>query len=252
VLLGGGHSGQTNSSKVTVGGRVWMIAPGDINGDGHVDVVSANSTAGTAAVVFGDGLGGLSAATTYLSGAFTLAIDVGDLDGDGDLDMVTSNFSSGTWVVYENDGNGIFATSKILPASTAGSCAILHDRNNDGDLDISAIDEIDDLLFLFDNDPSPPVGIGDMPGADTFGLLENHPNPFNPVTTIRYRLPAAAKVALAIYDVQGNRIATLTDARKPAGMHAVQWDASGTASGLYFARLDAGSVSGTRKIVLLK
>ncbi|MFQ5608354.1 MAG: FG-GAP-like repeat-containing protein, partial [Candidatus Zixiibacteriota bacterium] len=152
LLLGDANGALTVSSQVAAGGRPWMLAVGDVNGDGNVDVVSANSTSNNAAVIFGDGAGGMSAATTYPTGAFTLAIDLGDIDGDGDLDLVTSNFSGNDWALYENDGFGVFGNPRTFPASSSGSCAILHDRDNDGDLDMTGIDETDDLLFIFDND----------------------------------------------------------------------------------------------------
>lgn len=152
LLLGDANGGLTVSSSVPLGGNPWMIAVGDLNGDGFVDVVTANSTSNNASVVFGDGAGGMSAATTYPTGAFAIAIDLGDIDGDGDLDMVSSNFVGNNWNLYENDGSGVFVNRRDFPASRAGSCTILHDRDNDGDLDMIGIDELDDLLFIFDNE----------------------------------------------------------------------------------------------------
>jgi hypothetical protein len=128
-----------------------MIAVGDIDGDGHVDVASANSFANNTAVAFGDGAGHLGPVTLYSGGEFALAIDLGDIDGDGDLDLVTSHYSSGEFILRENDGSGNYINPRSYPASTAGSCITLHDRDNDGDMDMTGIDEEDDLIFLFRN-----------------------------------------------------------------------------------------------------
>lgn len=85
-----------------------------------------------------------------------------------------------------------------------------------------------------------------------FALLQNHPNPFNPVTTIGYSLPKTAIVQLIVYDVNGNEVVTLVDKSQEAGRYKVEWDAHSVGSGVYFYRLRAGSFTETKKMVLLK
>lgn len=255
LLLGDGDGGLVFSSKVGAGGSPWMIAAGDVNGDGNVDVVSANAFFNNAAVVLGDGQGGLLPAVTYPVGNFALAIDLGDLDGDGDLDMVTSNYSSGTWTLYENDGTGLFIDQRTFPAASAGSCATLHDRDNDGDLDMTGIDEIDDLIFIFDN--SPPLSVEhNEPLPEQVELRQNYPNPFNPTTVIRFTIPAVGTsrwggtVSLQVFDLLGQPVATLVDGMLEAGNHVVSFDATGLSSGVYFYRLTAFGATQTRKLIL--
>jgi flagellar hook assembly protein FlgD len=91
----------------------------------------------------------------------------------------------------------------------------------------------------------------------TFSLEQNHPNPFNPTTTIGFSLPEATQVELDIYDVSGRRVRTLVDGRREAKRYAVEWDGrddGGTrvASGIYFYRIVAGRHVETKKMVLLK
>ena len=88
-------------------------------------------------------------------------------------------------------------------------------------------------------------------------LEQNFPNPFNPATTIRYRLPEAGGVSLEVYNLVGQRAAILVDEHQPAGSHTLIWDGrddSGrpVASGVYVYRLRAGDAVETRKLVLLK
>ena len=95
----------------------------------------------------------------------------------------------------------------------------------------------------------------DLPKA--YRLLANVPNPFNPITTIRYELPHADHVRLEILDVSGRLVRTLVNGPVEAGNHAIEWrgeDARGrrVASGVYFYRLDSGSYVATRRMVLLK
>lgn len=104
------------------------------------------------------------------------------------------------------------------------------------------------------------VSVDDVAGngvpAD-YALLPNFPNPFNPVTTIRYALPEAADVRLTIYNLLGQKVRTLVDARQNAGVFDVQWNGKNdrgisAGSGVYFYRLEAAGFRKSRKLLLLK
>ncbi len=82
--------------------------------------------------------------------------------------------------------------------------------------------------------------------------LSVSPNPFNASTAARFELQAASNVKLAVYDIAGREIAVLADGFYPAGTHQAVWDASGMASGVYFARLSAGSEIETEKLLSVK
>ena len=98
------------------------------------------------------------------------------------------------------------------------------------------------------------VGGGDPePRTETFALANNHPNPFNPTTMIRYVLPQAADVELTVYNALGQPVRTLVAAHQRAGRYAVEWDATGLAAGMYFYRLQAGGeFLAVEKMLLLK
>jgi hypothetical protein len=102
------------------------------------------------------------------------------------------------------------------------------------------------------------TGVQDAPIAMHVKLEQNFPNPFNPQTTIRFRLPAADRVELGIYDVKGMLIRSLLGGELPAGEHGVSWnglDALGrqAASGVYFCKLSTGGGEElTRRMVLMK
>jgi hypothetical protein len=98
-------------------------------------------------------------------------------------------------------------------------------------------------------DPDPP-----RPAAF---LRAAYPNPFNPRTVLSFRLGSPAAVTLAIYDSAGRHVKTLLQEHLSAGDHAATWngtDESGltTSTGIYFARLDAGGESMSRKLIMLK
>lgn len=83
-------------------------------------------------------------------------------------------------------------------------------------------------------------------------LLPNQPNPFNPVTTIRFVVPEKMRVTISIHDVAGRLVATLSDDVQEPGVHEQTWNATGVASGVYFARMHAGKADVSRKMLLLK
>jgi uncharacterized delta-60 repeat protein len=85
-----------------------------------------------------------------------------------------------------------------------------------------------------------------------FGLDQNHPNPFNPATTIGYQLKTASYATLKVYDIAGRLVVTLVDGWRQAGSHSITFDGSRLASGVYLVRLEAGGFTATQKMVLLK
>jgi hypothetical protein len=161
--------------------------------------------------------------------------------------MITGNFFgySGTyaiadtirpgsayWVKVQGDGVLTLSSSSISPSSR---------------IKIIATSELP---------PSPPDAsaegrqLSNIPKE--FALEQNYPNPFNPSTVIRYQLPVANHVALKIYDVLGQEVATLVDEIQDAGYKSATWDASTLPSGLYFYKLTAGTFSEVRKLMLVK
>ncbi|MGQ9806618.1 MAG: T9SS type A sorting domain-containing protein [Chlorobiales bacterium] len=85
-----------------------------------------------------------------------------------------------------------------------------------------------------------------------YALDQNYPNPFNPVTTIQFSLEKAGKTTLEIYNVLGQKVATLVNGELSAGAHRYQWNASGMASGIYFYRLRSDNFVATKKMLLVK
>lgn len=87
---------------------------------------------------------------------------------------------------------------------------------------------------------------------DKFSLKQNYPNPFNPSTKISWQLPISGYQTLKVYDVLGNEVATLLDEFKEAGSYEINFDASLFSSGIYFYKLQAGTFSETKKMVLIR
>lgn len=124
-----------------------------------------------------------------------------------------------------------------------------------------------DRLFEDPNGPSSwsaSSHIHGSPGADDdgytegkqhpngFQLFQNYPNPFNPLTTISFNIPKRSFVTLRVFDVIGRELTTIVSEELPAGKYSREWKVEGIPTGVYFYRLEAGSYSETKKLVLLK
>jgi hypothetical protein len=98
------------------------------------------------------------------------------------------------------------------------------------------------------------TGVHDRETANPnqFALGQNYPNPFNPATKISFSIPAAGFTSLKVFDVLGNETATLVDGQMAAGNHSVTFNASHLTSGVYFYRLQTGTYSETKKLILAK
>ena len=104
-------------------------------------------------------------------------------------------------------------------------------------------------------DPSSPVSL-ESP-VKLVRLAQNHPNPFNPATNIKFNVAREGHVDLAVYDLSGRRIKTLVSESRSEGEHQVTWDGTNNSgsrvpSGMYFYRYVSGSESVSRKMTLVK
>ena len=85
-----------------------------------------------------------------------------------------------------------------------------------------------------------------------FEISNIYPNPFNPVTTIHYRLTQNTDVIISIYDINGRLITALINEFQTAGYHSIKWDASNFSSSIYLLNLSSGKFTETQKLVLIK
>ena len=133
---------------------------------------------------------------------------------------------------------------------TVSGCDWVADSVNYTAAFFNSMDDCIEACFLASNDV-----INQLPHA--FNLYNNYPNPFNPVTTLRYDLPEDALVNITIYDIMGRIVRTLINSQQNAGFKSIQWNATNDAgsplsAGLYLYKIQADNFVQTRKMVLLK
>jgi hypothetical protein len=119
------------------------------------------------------------------------------------------------------------------------------DADGDGDTDETLVLENEGLPTA-----NEPDGAGTLPAA--FALHAAYPNPFAGRSTLRYDLPEAAAVRLAVYDVLGREVAAVVDRTVEAGRHTALLDGRGLAAGVYVVRLTAGGRTFTQRLTLAR
>ncbi len=158
-----------------------------------------------------------------------------------------------------NTLNGANTEWKLQGASTIGNTVVeyLDYRPSDKTLAIATHGRGIFLGNVSMSVSNEEIAISDTPKE--FSLEQNYPNPFNPSTNIAYSLPANSIVSIAVYDVNGRKVADLErGVSKTAGNHLVRFDASNLASGVYIYRIDAKSnsqnqsFSQVRRMTLIK
>jgi hypothetical protein len=102
------------------------------------------------------------------------------------------------------------------------------------------------------NDPSTGVDAGARDIPELYSLEQNYPNPFNPSTQIVFGLPNSTRVTLEVYNLLGQKVATLLDEMREPGSYTVSFDGKGMSSGVYFYRLTAGNQVTSKKMMLVK
>lgn len=149
---GGGGFAPVAGSPFAVGANFpfpQSVELGDVNGDGALDIVTANLFSEDAAVLAGDGLGGFAPVgeSPFAVGGQPVSVALGDVNGDGALDIVTANGSGSNDVtVLAGDGNGGFAAVADSPFAVDGRprSVALRDINDDGALDIATVNDFPD------------------------------------------------------------------------------------------------------------
>ncbi len=141
VLLNTTVSGTTipsfsTQSPFSTGTKPYSVTLGDVNGDGKLDIITANRVDNTTSVLLGSGNGTFGPKTDFATGNQPLSVTLGDVNGDGKLDIITANHSANTTSVLLGSGNGTFGPNTDFATGAVPKYVTLGDVNGDGKLDI--------------------------------------------------------------------------------------------------------------------
>ncbi len=202
---------------------------GEWHNNGFFVMIHTQSTRTTS---FGDG------STGGLDDRFDMMLVSNSILKDGGIKIVPSSYRA-----FGNDGDH-FNAAINAGANFAVPAAVA-----------DALHQVSDHLpvvasFVFGTATS--VTSSSDPQPDAITLFQNYPNPFNAETTISYSLRKSGLVSLRVFNISGEEVASLVNGVRPAGEHAVHFDTSKLASGVYLYRLTVGNSSFNKKLLLLK
>jgi hypothetical protein len=163
------------------------------------------------------------------------------------------------WPTETGDNEIIFQYYDVNSAYSASVGICSPDRRDgieylfDSSYADGAANLIDGRAIKFTTGSSYNTGIGDATNIpDEFSLSRSYPNPFNASATIEFSIPKSENVRLDIFNLLGQKVATLIDGRLDAGTHRVVWNAAEQTSGVYFYKLNAGDFESSKRMTLLK
>ncbi len=245
----------------SVGNSPRALVAADFDGLSGPDLAVANYSDHDVSILDNNGDGTFGVPTDYPAGSAPRGICSVDLDTDTDLDLAVVNYTSGTLSIFMNQGDGTFdpAVSYAVGNGPTSVCSADFDQDGDNDLAVTNINDNNvsvllngtDILVAVEDETS----MGLVPATTRLG--QNYPNPFNPTTSIAFSLENRSRVAIAIYNVIGQKVGQLAGDELAAGDHTIVWDGRDDSgqplpTGVYLYRLQAGDFVATRKMLLLR
>ena len=262
-------------------GEQNSVAFYDANKDGKMEMFVAGQTSPPSAVFYIGNTSDVSTLDTgsvkYVSPVMEAAnfqgASIGDIEGDGVVDFFVGDWSSDNRKVYRlrhlkgqafDDSMG-YALDTLFSTPSDSTYAFpnvefLNDVDGDGKRELAIInseirgDHPEDVaIFILESKVvvlSVKTVSNSIPAA--FTLEQNFPNPFNPSSSIRFSLTSDQHVELFITNALGQQVGTLVNERMTAGTHEVKFNADGLSTGTYFYTLKSGTLTETKKMILVK
>jgi len=247
---------ETKHDIFVTAARPSCVKAVDMNEDGNMDIVASVCQLNQVILFENDGEENFDYDPIGYNFSRALSVDTADLDEDGDIDVISASINNDKVSWLENDGEENFSEHIITSSLDGAGDVVAVDLDLDGDLDILASGQYSNKVVWFEaeilSNTEDDIIFQEI-------QLQNHPNPFNPETTISFTLSQTTSfVSLNIYNIKGKLIRELVKNQLPSGKHSFLWDGSDlignpVSSGIYFYQLKIdGQTSQINKCLLIK
>lgn len=258
---------KTGTASVSVQGQTGLTFTTTSTGT-TASITLVASGAGSATATVGASVGGTAVTAVNIVFSETIPAELSAFGAEVLDRAVAVNWTTASqtnnagWrVMRSTDGVNFVAVSELIPGAGTSDALLPYSFRDEGlpqaEIVYYRLDQID-----LDGTIRPSNAIEVILGARFMDLPTEfatsvYPNPFNPSTTVAYDLPSEANVSIVIYDALGQEVRRLVTEPKAAGRYTVQWDARdnlgrNVGSGVYIAKVEAGSFSTSQKMLLLK
>jgi len=252
LLLNDGTGEFPNIKSVHTYRPPWYVRACDLNGDEYPDFVAGSGSwdFDNIITVLGDSAGNYTIADTTSSIYYVAHISVADFDGDGLIDVLSGDRNG--VLIAKGAGDGTFVGSDTIIFQeyyySRSTIPVDLDGNDSDDIIIAR----DEGVNVFYNNTIAAAIPQIINTPVSFDLHQNYPNPFNPLTTIRYQLAQPENVKLSVFNLLGQKIATIVNAQQPVGTYTVKFDGRALASGVYFYQITTSLGKQIRKMHIVK
>ncbi len=168
----------------------------------------------------------------------------------GTVDIFSGESTGEVFGISYDRGNG---KSVFLGLDVVSACVLEWTDPEYGDLYLLPSEQFETVMnnvFAYFGTTSAPENGDNLPME--YSLSQNYPNPFNPSTQITFAVPEAGLVSVKVFNLVGQEVATLFNSNMTPGSKTITFDASDMSSGIYFYKMDSGTFSTTRKMILMK
>ena len=199
LISAGAQADVTFATKVDypTGTYPYSVTTGDFNGDGNLDLATANYSDNTVSILLGTGTGTFGTNTGYAVGLHPSSVTTGDFNGDGKLDLAVGNSGTNTVSILLGTGTGTFGTKTDCAVSSSPSSVTTGDFNGDGKLDLATANYADTVSILLGT------------GTGTFGTNSDYAVGAGPFSVITGDLNGDGKLDLATANYSDNTVSIL-------------------------------------------